>query len=236
MERGFTYDHGAIVRGDSTQKKMALVFTGDEFADGGSFIAQTLQQQKIKASFFLTGRFYRNADFSSTLNRLKKDGHYLGAHSDEHLLYCDWTKRDSLLVTEQQFKKDLLSNYEAMKKEGIAKKQALYFLPPYEWYNDSIAAWTKELGLQLINFTPGTKSTADYTTPEAKNYRGSEEIYNSIIQYEQSRNLNGFILLVHIGTDPKRTDKFYYHLPRLIKYLKAKGYQFQTVNQLLKPD
>lgn len=213
-----------------------MVFTGDEYGDGGHFIAQTLQQQKIKASFFLTGRFYRNAGFSLTISRLKKDGHYLGAHSDEHLLYCDWTKRDSLLVTEQQFKQDLLSNYEAMKKKGITKKQAPYFLPPYEWYNDSIAAWTKDLSLQLINFTPGTKSTADYTTPGMKNYRGSDEIYNSIIQYEKLRGLNGFILLVHIGTDPKRTDKFYYRLPRLIKYLKAKGYQFQTVNQLLKTD
>lgn len=211
-----------------------MVFTGDEFGDGGNSIAQTLQQQKIKASFFLTGRFYRKPDFSSTISQLKKDGHYLGAHSDEHLLYCDWSKRDSLLVTEQQFKKDLLRNYEAMKKKGIAKNQAPYFLPPYEWYNDRIASWTKDLGLQLINFTPGTKSTADYTTPDAKNYRGSEEIYNSIIQYEQARSLNGFILLVHIGTDPKRTDKFYDHLPRLIKDLKAKGYQFQTVNQLLK--
>ena len=109
------------------------------------------------------------------------------------------------------------------------------FLPPYEWYNDSISVWTKDLGFQLINFTPGTKSTADYTTPDMKNYRGSDDIYNSIVQYEQSRGLNGFILLVHIGTDPKRTDKFYHHLPRLVKYLKAKGYQFQTVNQLLKP-
>ena len=88
--------------------------------------------------------------------------------------------------------------------------------------------------LRLINYTPGTKSTADYTTPDMKNYRGSEEIYNSIIQYEQSGNLNGFILLVHIGTDPKRTDKFYHRLPELIKYLKAKSYQFQAVNQLLK--
>lgn len=213
-----------------------MVFTGDEFADGGSFIAQILQQQKIKASFFFTGRFYRNNQFASTINQLKKGRQYLGAHSDEHLLYCDWTKRDSLLVTEQQFKKDLLNNYEAMAKSGIGKKQATYFLPPYEWYNDSIAAWTKDLGLQLINFTPGTKSTADYTTPDIKNYQSSEEIYNSIIQYEQSRSLNGFILLIHIGTDPKRTDKFYHYLPQLIKYLKAKGYQFQTVNHLLKPD
>src|SRR5204862_1717010 len=35
LERGLgSYSHGAIVRGDSTQKKIALVFTGDEFAEG----------------------------------------------------------------------------------------------------------------------------------------------------------------------------------------------------------
>jgi endoglucanase len=215
-----------------------LVFTGDEFADGGSFIAEVLKREKIKSSFFLTGRFHLNAEFRSTLKRLKKDGHYLGAHSNEHLLYCDWQKRDSLLVTEQQFKTDLADNYAEMRKYGVAKKQAAYFLPPYEWYNDTIAAWTKESGLQLINFTPGTKSTADYTTPDMKNYHSSEEIYQSIIKYEQLEpsGLNGFILLIHIGADPKRTDKFYHRLPQLIKYLQAKGYQFQTVDQLLKPD
>jgi len=230
--------YGGIIRGDSTQKKIALVFTGDEFADGGDFIAETLQKEKVKASFFLTGRFYRNAAFSPTIKRLKNDGHYLGAHSNEHLLYCDWQKRDSLLVTEQQFKTDLLNNYAELQAYGIGKKKAAFFLPPYEWYNDAISNWTKEMGLQLINFTPGTKSNADYTTPDMENYRGSEVIYNSIIDYEQSHpsGLNGFILLLHIGTDPKRTDKFYKRLPELINYLKGKGYQFQTVNQLLKVD
>lgn len=215
-----------------------MVFTGDEFADGEALITETLKREKIKASFFLTGRFYRTEEFKAIIKQLKKDGHYLGAHSNEHLLYCDWEKRDSLLVTEQQFKTDLENNYAEMKKHGIAKSQAAYFLPPYEWYNDTIAAWTKELGLQLINFTPGTRSTADYTTPNMKSYRSSEEIYRSIINYQQLKasGLNGFILLVHIGTDPKRTDKFYYKLPGLIKYLKIQGYQFQTVNQLLKPD
>ncbi|HKZ66187.1 MAG TPA: polysaccharide deacetylase family protein [Chitinophagaceae bacterium] len=238
IKRGFTYSHGAIIRGDSTQKKIALVFTGDEFADGGKFIAETLRHEKIKASFFLTGRFNRNVGFKSIIERLKKDGHYLGAHSNEHLLYCDWQKRDSLLVTEQQFKMDLADNYAEMTKYGITKNQAAYFLPPYEWYNDTISAWTKKFGLKLINFTPGTKSTADYTTPDMKNYRSSEEIYSSIINYEQLKpnGLNGFILLIHMGTDPKRTDKFYHKLPQLMKYLKTKGYQFQTVNQLLNPD
>ena len=30
-----TLSHGAIVRGDTSQKKLAIVFTGDEFGDGG---------------------------------------------------------------------------------------------------------------------------------------------------------------------------------------------------------
>ena len=89
-----SYSHGAIIRGDSTQKKIALVFTGDEYAEGGIFIAQTLMQEKIKASFFFTGRFYRNLSFKNSIEQLRKDGHYLGAHSDQHLLYCDWNKRE----------------------------------------------------------------------------------------------------------------------------------------------
>jgi hypothetical protein len=46
-----------------TEGAIALVFTGDEFADGGDLIASTLRQQNIKASFFFTGRFYKNPDF-----------------------------------------------------------------------------------------------------------------------------------------------------------------------------
>jgi peptidoglycan/xylan/chitin deacetylase (PgdA/CDA1 family) len=236
LKKSLSFSYGGIIRGDSTQKKIALVFTGDEFADGGNIIAQTLKQQKIKASFFFTGRFYRNASFKNIIQRLKEDGHYLGPHSDLHLLYCDWNKRDSLLVDKKQFDTDLQQNYSELNFFGIKKEKALFFLPPYEWYNDSIASWTKEAGLQLINYTPGTLSNADYTTPLDNNYRNSDVIYHSIINYEQSHAsaLNGFILLLHIGTDPKRTDKFYLQLPQLIAGLKAKGYQFQTVEQLLK--
>lgn len=209
--------------------------TGHEFADGADFITTTLKEEKVKASFFFTGDFYRNKSFRSAIKKLKREGHYLGAHSDKHLLYCDWTKRDSLLVNKQEFIDDLMQNYAEMRKFGIKKGNAKFFLPPYEWYNDTISQWTSELGLQLINFTPGTRSTADYTTPDMKSYRSSNEIYQSIMDCEKkSPGLNGFILLVHFGTDPARTDKFYHRLPQLLKELKAKGYRFQTVNQLLK--
>ena len=216
---------------------MALVFTGDEFADGGATIAHALQQSGIRASFFFTGRFYRNKRFQSLLDGLQKDGHYLGAHSDAHLLYNDWTARDSLLVTHTQFEQDLEKNYAELKKRGIRKKDAPYFLPPYEWYNDTIAAWTKNMGLQLVNMTPGTLSHADYTTPDAKNYRSADDIYNSIINYEKksANGLNGFILLLHIGTHSKRTDKLYRHLPKLLTYLKKKEYELVRMDDLLAP-
>jgi endoglucanase len=211
------------------------VFTGDEFADGGQTILNVLRSHKTKASFFFTGNFYRNPSFKNLIQQLKGQGHYLGPHSNKHLLYCDWDNRDSLLITKKQFKEDLLANLTEIRKFGIKTSSVKYFIPPYEWYNDSIAAWSKEMGIQLINFSPGTKSTADYTYPELKNYRSSDEIYQSIIDKGQndSHGLNGFILLIHIGTDPRRTDKFYNRLDDLLKALEAKDYTFTTLDDLL---
>jgi peptidoglycan/xylan/chitin deacetylase (PgdA/CDA1 family) len=228
--------YGGIIRGDTTVKKIALVFTADEFGDGGEFILKILQQQHIQASFFFTGNFYKNTSFKTIIKKLQQDGNYLGSHSDKHLLYCDWMKRDSLLVTHDEFRKDLESSYQKLKEWNIGKKQARYFLPPYEWYNDSIAAWTKEMGLQLVNFSPGTRSNADYTYPEMGNkYVGSDFIMKSILEYEQvsTSGLNGFILLLHFGTDPRRTDKFYFKLPHLIRELKNRGYEFVRIDEML---
>lgn len=212
-----------------------MVFTGHEFGEGGDYIDSLLLKENAQASFFFTGDFYRNEQFRPLIKRLRRRGHYLGAHSDQHLLYCDWKKRDSLLVTNRQFIFDLADNYTAMTRHSIAINQAKFFLPPYEWYNDSVAAWTSGYGLQLINYTPGTISHADYTTPADKNFRSSDSIFSSVTSFESGHpaGLNGFILLLHVGAGPGRTDKFYYKLPELIKYLKTKGYNFKRIDELL---
>lgn len=227
---------GAVIRGDQVAKKIALVFTGDEYADGGKFISQVLKRNKINASFFLTGNFYRNRKFKPVIKSLRDNGNYLGSHSDKHLLYCDWAKRDSLLVDRIQFEDDLLKSYKELRKWGVSKENAPFFLPPYEWYNDSIATWTNELGFQLVNFTPGTRSNADYTYPEmGAKYVESETIYHSILNYEKKskEGLNGFILLMHVGTDPRRKDKFYFYLPKIISELKSRGYEFAKIDKML---
>lgn len=234
----YTYVQGAIIRGDSLEKKVALVFSADEFAEGGDFVDSVLAAEKIKASFFLTGNFLKNPAFTSLIRSLQAHGNYIGSHSDAHLLYNDWSVRDSMLVTREEFKEDLTRSYQKLEKFGITKDDAHYFLPPYEWYNDTIAAWTESMGLQLIDFTPGTRSNADYTYPAmGKKYVASQTIFNSILKYESdhAHGLNGFILLTHMGAGPQRTDKFFRKLPALIHELKNRGYQFCRVDELLRP-
>jgi peptidoglycan/xylan/chitin deacetylase (PgdA/CDA1 family) len=225
----------AIIRGPTGESDLALVFTGDEYGDGLEHVRKVLKEQGVPASFFFTGRFYRNPDFTDSIDSLVADGHYLGAHSDQHLLYNSWDDRDSLLVSREEFNRDVLDNYAEMESFGIARRQAPYFMPPYEWYNRQIAEWTEQLGLQLINYTPGTRSHADYTTPEMAHYESSDEIYASILDHakDDAAGLNGFILLAHVGTAPERTDKFYIRLDDLVVTLKGAGYTFVRIDRLL---
>lgn len=229
-------EHGAIIRSATDKKKLALIFTGGDFSDGGSTIRKVLKEEKIPGSFFFTGDFYRNPSNSNLIFGLITEGHYLGPHSDKHLLYCSWKDREVTLITKQEFVKDIQDNYAVMARFGIERKKAVYFVPPFEWHNNKIADWARELGLTLINFTPGTLSTADYTTPDMANYKTSDLIYSSIVDYENKypSGLNGFILLLHIGTHPDRKDKFYGQLANLIHYLIQRDYTFLRVDHLLK--
>ncbi len=222
--------HGGIIRMDTEKQEIYLTFTGHEFADGGPAIREALRKHAIKASFFFTGDFYRQAENSLLIRGLIADGHYLGAHSDGHLLYCAWENRDSLLVSRDEFLQDLWANYGEMRRFGIEARSATTFLPPFEWYNDSISRWCREAGFTLVNFTPGTYSNADYTTPDmGRQYVTSDTIVQRILAYERAdpQGLNGFILLLHIGADPRRPDPMYKRLDDLLAALVERGYGFR---------
>ena len=219
---------GAIVRMNSAQKNIYLIFSAHEYGEGALSIERSLKKFGAKGSFFFTGDFYRNKQNAKLIDQLIADGHYLGAHSDHHLLYADWNKRDSLLVKRSDFEKDLRANYKEMNAFGINSQKANFFLPPYEWYNKAVISWGSQMGLTTINFTPGIRSNSDYTTPDEPGYRTSEQIMNDLKLFESRdpNGLNGTIILIHAGTSPQRTDKFYQRLDELLEYLTGKGYQF----------
>jgi peptidoglycan/xylan/chitin deacetylase (PgdA/CDA1 family) len=226
---------GAIVRGPVDQRKIALVFNAHEFAESGEIILDQLARHHAKASFFFTGDFLDNKDHASLIRRVVADGHYLGPHSDKHLLYCGWTAERKTLVTRDEFRADVQANLTKIERMGIQPADIRYFLPAFERTNSEIGAWSREMGLTLINYTPGTRSNADYTGEADKNFVSSQTIYDSIVHKEQTdpHGLNGFILLLHLGAGPIRADKFADRLGQLLDYLQSMGYQFVRVDELL---
>jgi endoglucanase len=224
---------GATVRMDTTTKEIFLCFTAHDLSDGFDTITKTLEKHNIKASFFLTGDFCRNNENKKLIASLRSASHYIGPHSDKHLLYCSWENRDSLLVSRKMFLSDLENNYSALSKAGIAPENARVFLPPYEWYNDSIASWTNQAGLRLVNMSQGTFTSQDWTYPEkGKPYFSSDTLLKDLYSYEKQKGMNGFILLIHPGTDSRRKDKFYFHLDSILTFFEKKNYTFHTFSEI----
>ena len=179
----------------------------------------------------MTGRFLGDKKSAKLLTKLSKQGHYVGPHSDQHLLYSPWENRDSLLITQAEFVKDLEANVQKLEQLGIARGNI--FIPPYEWYNSNIVAWAKQSEFEVYNFTAGLRTPADYTYPEMQaRYMSSTRIIDQLNDYEKLNGLNGYIILIHIGTDSRRTDKLYHRLEEIIDGLQLKSYIFVPLENL----
>lgn len=228
---------GGITRGNKAHKTIALAFTGHEYAEGGETILAELQRHRGKASFFFTGNFVANPKLQPLVQRIAAEGHYFSIHSDQHLLYCSWDKERKLLVSREEFRADLRANFARYDKLNLKAKPGNFFIPPFEHYNQQIVDWAGELGCVVINYTPGTRSNADYTGEADQNFVSSQVIFDSILRREQTdpHGLNGFILLLHIGTGPGRADKFHLRFGELLDNLADQGYEFVRVDELLAP-
>ncbi|CAN5307530.1 hypothetical protein BH09SUM1_BH09SUM1_28910 [soil metagenome] len=233
--QGFEWSYGGVIRAPRNEKRIALIFTGGDFGEGNEIVLDALQAAGAKGSFFFTGTYMDKKEFRPHIERIVREGHYLAPHSHGHLLYAPWDNRDVTLVNCEEFRKDLEANLAQIAAFGVPRENSQWWIPPFEWYNDQISMWSREMGMRLFNFSPGTLSNADYTEDDDKKFRSSETIYKSILNCDDLKpnGLSGFLLLSHVGSSPKRTDKFYLRLGTLLKDLKLRGYSFSRVDELL---
>jgi endoglucanase len=226
---------GGIVRGPTSARRIALLFTAHEFAEGGETILDTLRQRRAPAAFFVTGHFLDQPGFAPLVRRLLHEGHYLGPHSDAHLLYCPWDGPKRTLVTREAFTADLQANLAKIVRFGVARSRITHWVPPYEWYNREIVEWGSALGMALVNLTPGTRAAADYTGEVDPRFVSSLAILASVLDREKKdpHGLNGALLLMHVGAGPGRADKLHDHLAELLDALAARGYAFVRVDEMV---
>jgi peptidoglycan/xylan/chitin deacetylase (PgdA/CDA1 family) len=224
---------GGITRGPRDRKQLALLFTGGDYGEGTEAILDTLKNRQISAAFFVTGNYLARVAHKPLLKRIVAEGHYLGPHSHSHLLYASWEDRQKSLVTEQEFKADLKRNLMEIEEFTADDDDKVYFLPPYEWYNAQHAAWAKELGCVLVNFTPGSGSHRDWAPEGDAAFKASTQIMADILAHaaKEPDGLNGHLLLMHLGS--QRQDKFHMHVGKLIDELIRRGYKIVKVDELL---
>ena len=222
---------GTIIRVNPDKKVIYLCFTADQRFNGAETILKTLKKQKVKGNFFLTGNCMRYSPNHAVIERIVKEGHYVGGHSDGHVLYCDWGAQRPSLMSADSIIADVRANYAELARIGVRREDARWFLPPYEHYNAFSVDVLEGLGLNVVNYTPGIGTPADYTTPDMKNYRDAKTLIDGLWKFEKEEGLGGALLLIHPGIEESRPqeERLYNRLDEIIRYLKKKGYSFDRL-------
>lgn len=238
---------GVVEKINPQEKEVYLVFTAHySHADSGRFenfdgivpVLNTLQEKGVKGSFFPTGVCFDVEKYQEPVRRIIDEGHYLSSHSYAHLLLCSEEDNTISLVSEDSLRADFAIMENRLESLGLTKDQYCWLIPPYETYNQQAVDVMKDMGYRLVNPTSGFLTGMDWTSPGTSIYCSTEEIMENLWKYEQENSLNGVVLLIHAMNYPDRTDadRPYTYLGEIIDKLKAKGYTFKTMFDVIKAE
>ncbi|WP_459503215.1 polysaccharide deacetylase family protein [Bacillus sp. C1] len=204
------WNSNVYYRGSAAGKKIALTFDDGPDDYYTPKILDLLGNKKVPATFFVVGQQIQWCP--SMLKRIEKEGHALGNHS--------WSHPKLTHLTTSQIKEEILrTENEIIKLTG---EKTTLFRPPYGEFTTADLNFISELGYKLIMWSV---DTLDWTGLSA------EEII-SIVRRDLSP---GAIVLQHsLKMSPGILDGTVNALPVLIDELLAKGYEFVTVDRLLK--
>lgn len=230
-ERGHTVvldRHGCVVKYDIDSSFVHLLFSADSAFEGGAFALDVLDERGLKGNFFFTGNFLERPENETIIRRCIDGEHYVGMHSNRHLQLAEWDGARTTRISPDSMLADLDSNLLTLNHFGLLSAP-VYVLPPFEWCNTEHARAYRSAGYTPINITPGIETYRDYTTPDMKEYRDSQFMLDQLWEYEEENGLNGAMIILHLGTEPARTDKLYYHLPEILDSLQARGYSVRRL-------
>ena len=197
-----------ITKGNTSSKVVALTF--DDGADGTNInkILNVLSTHNVKATFFLTGSGAE--DHPQGIKNIAAAGHQLGNHSYSH--------PDFRNLTAAQMKSQL-DRTETIIRNLTGKTTKPIFRAPFGSVNANVLSGVGAAGYgYTIQWNIDTIDWRGYSATTITN-----KVVNNIVP--------GSIVLMHTGAGAPGTPVA---LPNIITQLKAKGYSFVTVSQLLK--
>ena len=200
------YDPGQALlqEGDPNVPEVALTFDDGPDPRYGPAVAAILKQKGVPATFFLVGM--RVQEYPEVARLLARDGFELANHTYNH---------QSLPA----LKPHEIANELRLGDADIARatgRHTTLMRPPGVQYNDKVLDVAKSLGYVTVSWTVGAKDYETDTTPDF------------IKERVLDRTAPGAIILLHQDT-PATVSA----LPAIIDGLRAQGYRFVTISQML---
>jgi peptidoglycan-N-acetylglucosamine deacetylase len=205
--RDFQFYGGIVTKAETTEKVVALTFD-DGPTDNTDEILPILKEENVKATFFVTGREIEE-NFEEA-KKLAEAGHELGNHSYSH--------KRMVLKTPSFIKNEIEITDELIRKAGY--EGTIQFRPPN--------------GKKLI-VLPRYLDKHDRKTilwnMEPDSYPEIASDSEKIVMHVNENIEPGSIILLHVMYDSR--EESMKSVKGIITELKAKGYKYQTVSEML---
>lgn len=205
---------GHVYTHQPTQKKVvALTFDDGPNGQATEQVLNILQQEKIQATFFLVGD--NVLKYPDIARQITAQGNEVGNHTMHHTHLLPF-------ATPGVIRKDLNETNEII-FENTGQYPAL-FRPPFGFRTPWVIDTAQDDGFIVVTWND---LTTDYLPAET-----AAQVKKNIL----SRVKPGTIIVLHDGYGTKHganRDDMITALPQIIEALKAQGYSFDTVSQLM---
>lgn len=199
--------HGALYKGNPNEKTIYLTFDNGYEAGFTESILDTLKEEEVYATFFLTGHYLTSA--TPLVKRMVKDGHIIGNHSYHH---------PNMAKLSEDGMKDEWHRFDKKLKEITDLKRTVYVRPPRGIFSEKLLAYGNELGYRHIFWSVAFVDWHE-DRPQGKDYAYKELM----------RQLHpGALILMHT-VSPDNAEA----LPDFIRDAKKQGYTFKTLDDLV---
>jgi peptidoglycan/xylan/chitin deacetylase (PgdA/CDA1 family) len=202
-----------VYRGDASRRMVALTF--DAGADTGfaADILETLRREGIRASFGMTGLWAeRNIDL---VNAMAADGHEFINHTYDHQSFTGFSTDRPPLTSEERSLE--LQRAETTIYHNTSRTTRPLFRPPYGDIDPSVARDVAADGYDTIVMW----------TVDTLGWKGASA--DAIVQTSLATAEPGAIYVMHVGAQSQDAAA----LPRVIAVLRAAGYSFGTVTDVI---
>lgn len=205
---------------------LSLTFDGGFIKGASEEIIEFLKEEKISATFFLTGKFIER--YPEIAKKIFSYGFEIGNHTYSHLhltTYAENFKNETKKEISFEILKSEIEKTNFIFKEITGNNLKKFWRAPYGEYNEEILKWGWEIGYFHIGWS---WDSLDWVEEENHNFERKikrlNELKDKIIKEESS--LYGQILLFHLGTNNAEEIK------EIIKLLKEKNIFFVPVSTL----